>query len=166
MAFGQGYCHRQPFARCKTIAMGRPSDYTPETALEICARLAEGQSLRAICRDEAMPDARTVFRWLEADETFRQRYARAREAQADALADEIIDIADTPVMGVKTKTTEDGVETVEGDMIEHRRLQVDARKWTASKLRPKKYGERLSTELTGADGGPVIIKAMPLDEQL
>ena len=148
------------------MPQGRPSDYTLETALEICARLAEGQSLRAICRDETMPDARTVFRWLEVDEDFRQQYARAREAQADALADEIVDIADTPVLGKKTKTTADGVEVTEGDMIEHRRLQVDARKWTAAKLRPKKYGEKIDHSLTGRDGGPIIIQSTPVDEAL
>ena len=148
------------------MPQGRPSDYTLETALEICARLAEGQSLRAICRDETMPDARTVFRWLEVDEDFRQQYARAREAQADALADEIVDIADTPQLGKKTKTTTDGVEVTEGDMIEHRRLQVDARKWTAAKLRPKKYGERIDHSLTGRDGGPIIIQSTSVDEAL
>src|SRR5436853_6196862 len=106
------------------MPQGRPSDYTLETALEICARLADGQSLRAICRDEAMPDARTVFRWLEANESFRQQYARAREAQADALADEIVDIADTPQPGKKTKTiTGGGVEATEGDRTEQRGLQ-------------------------------------------
>lgn len=94
-------------------------------------------------------------------------YARAREDQADTLADQIIEIADTPMLGIKTKTDEEGnVETTQGDMIEHRRLQVDARKWIAAKLKPRKYGERLNTEHTGLDGGPIIIKAEPLDDVL
>lgn len=147
--------------------MGRPSDYTLEQATEICALLASGQPLVAICRSEETPDIRTVYRWLAVSEEFRQLYARAREDQADTLADQIIEIADTPMLGVKTKTDDEGnVETTEGDMIEHRRLQVDARKWIAAKLKPKKYGDKLSTELTGPDGGPIRILAAPLDEQL
>jgi hypothetical protein len=147
--------------------VGRPSDYTVDITTEICARLASGEPLIAICRDDGSPDVRTVYRWLAAHEDFRLMYARAREDQADTLADQIIDIADNPMRGVKTKTDEDGnVETTEGDMIEHRRLQVDARKWIAAKLKPRKYGDKLSTELTGADGGPVIVRALPLDDAL
>lgn len=134
--------------------MARPSDYTLEKAALICARLASGESLAAICRDDESPDVTTVYRWLAAHEEFRHLYARAREDQADTLADQIIDIADTPIIGVKTKTDGQGkVETTEGDMIEHRRLQVDARKWIAAKLRPRKYGEKL--ELAGDATAPV-----------
>lgn len=71
------------------------------------------------------------------------------------MAAEIIKIADTPVVGIKKKTNEKGeVETTEGDMIEHRRLQVDARKWAASKLAPKKYGDKLA--LGGDEAMPPI----------
>ena len=105
-----------------------------------------------------MPSVSTVYRWIQAHVEFRDNYTRAREDQADTLADEILDIANTPVVGVKTKTNEKGeVETTEGDMIEHRRLQVDARKWIAAKLKPKKYGDKQQTEVTGADGGPLQI---------
>lgn len=135
---------------------GRPSDYTQETAAKICERLTEGESLRSICRDEAMPSIASVFRWLGAHEIFREQYALARDAQADTLADEIIEIADTPLLGITTKTDEDGkIETTEGDMIAHRRLQVDARKWIAAKLKPKKYGDRIHQEVTGKDGAPI-----------
>lgn len=153
--------------RKSLIGVGRPSDYTAEIAAEICGLLASGQPLVAICRDEKTPDVRTVYRWLAAHEEFRLMYARAREDQADTLADQIIEIADTPMLGIKTKTDDEGnVETTEGDMIEHRRLRVDARKWIAAKLKPRKYGERLNTEHTGLDGGPIIIKAEPLDDVL
>ena len=144
--------------------MGRPSEYTNEMAESICDRLADGESLRSVCRDESMPSKSTVFRWLAQEspfrDAFRDQYALAREAQADSLADDIIDIADTPVLGVKTKTTAQGIETTEGDMIEHRRLQVDARKWVAAKLKPKKYGDRVDLTHANPDGSnfapPVI----------
>lgn len=136
---------------------GRISDYTQDIATLICERIVEGESLRSICKAEDMPAIRTVFQWLAKHEIFAQQYARAREAQADTLADEIIDIADTPMVGVTIKTDEEGkVETTEGDMIAHRRLQVDARKWIASKLKPKKYGDKLDLDHSGGVSISVI----------
>lgn len=129
---------------------GRPTDYSIKLVSTICDRISEGESLRSICRDAEMPNKCTVFNWLLKHKDFQDLYALAREAQADALADEIIYIADTPLLGTKTKTGADGdVETTEGDMIEHRRLQVDARKWVAAKLKPRKYGETRNVEVTG-----------------
>jgi hypothetical protein len=121
---------------------GRPSIFSDEIANEICARLIEGKSLRTICDDEEMPGLRTVMTWLSEKEKFRQQYTRAKEEQADVLAEEILYIADTPQVGIKTKTAGDKVEVQEGDMIEHRKLQVDARKWIAARLKPKKYGDK------------------------
>lgn len=130
--------------------IGRPSSYTEEIAETICERLAEGESLKRICDGDGMPRKATVFRWLETNESFRDRYARAREAQADALADEIVAIADTTEEGEETVEKGDGsIETRRGDMIQHRRLRVDARKWYASKLAPKKYGEKAEVEHKG-----------------
>lgn len=95
--------------------------------------------------------------WALADANgFYAQYAKARELGYLALGDEIIHIADTPVHGVKTKTNEKGEkETTEGDMIEHRRLQVDARKWYLSKMLPKVYGDKLETTIQGPGGGPI-----------
>jgi hypothetical protein len=138
--------------------MGRPSDYSQELADVICERIADGQSLRAICEEEEMPNKATVFRWLAANQEFSDQYARAREAQADSLFDEIITIADTTMVGEKTKTLPDGkVEVTTGDMIEHRRLRVESRKWMAGKLKPKKYGDKITQEHTGAEGGPLVV---------
>jgi hypothetical protein len=140
-----------------TGAIGRPSSYTPALADLICERLANGESLRAICTDAGMPAKSTVFKWLCENKAFSDQYARARETQADSLFDDILTIADTPVVGEKRKTLPDGkVEVSTGDMIEHRRLQVDARKWMAGKLAPKKYGEKITQEVTGADGAPLV----------
>lgn len=128
--------------------MGRPSTYDPEVALGICEELsATDRSLASICQADNMPEVRTVYRWLEADEAFRQQYARAKSLQADVLAAQVVDISNTPEEGVKTKTDKDGNLLVEtGDMVEHRRLKIDARKWYASKLAPKKYGDRLALD--------------------
>lgn len=144
---------------------GRPSCYTQALADEICRRLAEGESLRKICADEHTPSTTTVFKWLAEREDFPIQYARARENQAEFYAAQIIDIADTPILGVTTKISDGKAETTEGDMIQHRRLQVDARKWYASKLYPKKYGERSSHEVTGADGSPLTIEIVRFGEK-
>ena len=131
--------------------MGRPSEFTQAIADAICERIAEGESLRAICLDDDMPNKATVFRWLAADKAFSDQYARAREAQADALADEIVYIADTPQVGQTTVSKATGLEVTEADMIAHRRLQVDARKWMAGKLAPKKYGDKQEIDLNVTD---------------
>lgn len=137
---------------------GRPSSYTPEIAATICELLAAGKSLRAICRDAGMPDRSTVAKWATDDvEGFSSRYARARDIGLDVLAEEVLAIADTPVEGVRREESDDGYKETREDMLGHRRLQFDARRWYLSKLAPKKYGERTAMELTGADGGPVQI---------
>lgn len=138
---------------------GRPSDYTPEAADEICQRLADGESLRSICLGDGMPRQSTVFRWLAAREEFREQYVRAREAQAEYLADQIIEIADDSANDYEM--TEDGPR-VNHEIVARSRLRVDARKWVASKLKPKVYGDKVEHE----HGGKVSIFATALDESL
>lgn len=126
--------------------------YSQEIADAICARLAEGESLNAICQTEGMPAESTVRSWaLDDVEGFAAKYARAREIGYERLADEILRIADTPQPGTKTVSKATGIETTEGDMIEHRRLQVDARKWMLAKMLPKKYGDKVEQTIQGGD---------------
>jgi hypothetical protein len=134
---------------------GRPSSFTQEIADEICERLAEGESLRSVCRSDGMPVQATVFRWLSIDEAFLKQYARAREAQADRLADEILDIADDSSRD--TESTENG-DRPNSEWIARSRLRVDARKWLASKMAPKKYGDKVTQEITGEGGGALVVK--------
>ena len=139
--------------------MGRPSDFTPEIANEICERLIGGESLRDMCEDEHLPSARTVHRWIVANEGFRQQYAHAREAQADTLFDDILDIADdwrNDWMERRGRGDEDLGWKENGEAISRSRLRVDARKWMASKLAPKKYGDKLA--LTGGGEGDAPLK--------
>ena len=136
---------------------GRPSSYTPEIASEICLMLSEGKSLRSICRKASFPTESTVREWaLDNVNGFSAHYARAREIGYSRLAEEILTIADTPKLGKKIKKTDDGEETVIGDMVEHRKLQIDARKWMLSKMLPKVYGDKLSLE-GGGEGGALMV---------
>lgn len=136
--------------------MSRPSSFTQEQADAICVKLASGQSLRSICAEDDQPDQTTVYRWLRDNEAFRQQYARAREDQAETLFDQMVTIADTPLMGLKTVTKVTGVEMTEGDMIEHRRLQVETRKWVLGKMAPKKYGDRIDLNHGGQKDNPIM----------
>lgn len=137
---------------------GRPSTYSEATALEICDRLSSGRSLRSITQDEDMPVISTVFLWLSKHEEFSKQYARAREAQADAMLEEILVIADD---GTGDSWVDDeGVERVNQDVIGRSRLRVDARKWAMSKMAPRKYGDKL--ELSGDPDRPVAITKIAL----
>ena len=141
--------------------MGRPTDYTDELSDLICERLANGESMRSICRDDSMPAMTTMFRWLREKEDFRQQYEIAKDESADTLADESIDIADNQVEqpllvdGIPLEIDGKVVMIKDAVSVNHARLRIDTRKWYASKLKPKKYGDKIQQELTGADGGPV-----------
>ena len=120
--------------------MGRPSDYTEELGDSICSELADGKSMRTVCEPDSMPDKSTVFRWIRTIEEFRDQYTRAKEESADALTDEMLDIADDTELDY-TKTDDQGVK-LNAENIQRSRLKIETRKWLASKLKPKKYGDK------------------------
>jgi len=121
--------------RTPTRPKGRPSSYSSAAADYICSQLAGGKSLRTICSAGDVPNSSTVQRWLDDREDFRAQYARARLLQAHHYAEEVIDISDEPV----------------ADMVEAQRNRgrIDARKWYASKLAPKDYGDKVDLEHSG-----------------
>jgi len=129
--------------------VGRPTTYTMELALEICDLIADGTPLVKICEAVGMPDRSTVRKWRIENEQFSTMYAQAREEFADSLVDQILPLADESRLGVKTKNGPNGIEETTGDMVERTRLQLDSRKWLASKILPKKYGEKLDIEHKG-----------------
>lgn len=128
------------------------AEFSQELFDRICERIAEGESLRAICEDEDMPNKATVMRWLAADAALSDQYARAREAQADTLFEEILEIADDGTLDRKSAGKGDGSLAVDVDHIQRSRLRVEARKWMAGKLRPKVYGDKAVIEGPGENG--------------
>lgn len=142
--------------------IGRPTRYTRELGEEICALLMEGYSLRGICEREGMPALSAICLWLAKDAGFMEQYARAREVQAEVMADEILEIADDATNDYVERATKNGaVVLVDHDHINRSRLRVDARKWIAEKLLPKKYGVKKALEHsgpTGPDGKPLDMK--------
>lgn len=135
---------------------GRPSIYTPEIADAICLRLMGGESLRRICQDDGLPDRNTVLVWLRDDKDgFQAKYARAREIQAEMLADEMAEISDDGRNDWMEKLTADGQAvgwTENGESARRSALRVSTRQWIATKLLPKKYGNREHVEHSGTIG--------------
>lgn len=129
--------------------------------------IAEGGSLREVCGKPGLPSVTTFMRWLadERNENLRERYARARELQAEYMAEDILSIADeecTMVKADKHGTQDDdgqgNTEVVfDSTAVQRNRLRVDTRKWLLSKLAPKKYGDKVLNEHTGANGGAIKV---------
>lgn len=123
-------------------------------APQIIDLMQNGMSLNQACKGKDMPDPSTFLKWTYEDEKLSQQYARAREIRADRLADEILEIADDAY--------NDTIETEQGLMpnraaIERAKIRIDARKWSAGKMAPKKYGDKVTQEHTGEGGGAITI---------
>ena len=129
---------------------GRPSKYSDEMAEKICEKIANGRSLRSICAEDGMPTTSTVCKWLIDNKEFSEQYARAREKQADYFAEEIIEIADSA--------------EAESAAVAKAKLQIDARKWAASKIAPKKYGDKQEIDVKSSDGSMTPAVRLNADE--
>jgi len=127
--------------KSQLLAMARPSDFSEELADRICERLSNGESLRKICRADEMPHRSTVLRWVDVHPSFATKCARARELQGDYAHDEMMDIEDDVLAG---KVAPDVARVV-----------ISSKQWRASKLAPKKYGDKHETVLSGPNGGPI-----------
>lgn len=126
---------------------------TEENATRICELIAEGWTLRQIAREVGVETAGAITKWVRDDEDFRQRYARAKEAQADHFADELVEIADDGRNDwVEREMDGQTQRVVDHEHLQRSRLRVDARKWLMSKMAPKKYGDALAVEHKGTVG--------------
>lgn len=113
---------------------------------KVLTNMIEGMSLRKSCLASGTT-AQSFIRWCDDDKSLSERYAHAREAMIDKMADELLDIADTPA-----KTNENG--SIDNGAVQEKRLQIDTRKWVLSKIAPKKYGDKL--EVSGDSGSPLV----------
>lgn len=129
---------------------GRPSKYTPALARKICAMMATGRTLRSICREPGMPAESTVRNWaLEDVHGFFAQYAQARDIGLDAMADELMDIADDGSNDWMERHGQDAEGyALNGEHVTRSRLRVDTRKWYLAKLAPKRYSDRLQVDQT------------------
>ena len=123
---------------------------TQELCDEIIERIASGEPLRQICRDEHMPSFRVFYDWMRGDEDLSTRIARAREDGADAIADEILSIADDGSNDWMEKKNENGDIvgwSINGEHVQRSKLRVDARLKLLAKWHPKKYGDKIMTDV-------------------
>lgn len=141
--------------------MGRPDGWSQEKADKICEMISTShKSLRTICL-ELKISVTMVLKWLRTRPEFTTQYTRAKEEQADYLAEEMIEISDDGTNDYMTITKGDATYNVENKEVTNRsRLRVETRKWIASKLKPKKYGEKLDVTSDGKElkKEPTIIK--------
>lgn len=145
--------------------IGRPTGYSIELAETICERLAQGMSMRTVAKADDMPCAATIFSWLRLHPAFLEQYTRAKHEAADALVEEMVDIADDATNDWMETHDKDGDAIgwkLNGDHVQRSRLRIETRKWLASKLKPKKYGERL--ELAGNDDSPLRVVVQKFSE--
>ena len=128
--------------------MGRKDTYAQKIADEICERIAQGEPLRQICREEGMPGWVTVYEWLKKYDAFAEHFARARELGHDAIAEEALEIANTPLMGEEFEDDGEKVKVKRSDMLGHRKLQIETRLKLLAKWSPK-YADRTQHEHSG-----------------
>lgn len=128
------------------MTAGRPTKYTQELADEICEGITLGNSIRTVCKPEHMPAISTFYKWIRTNEQFAKQYARATEERTEAMAEDLLDIADNGANDYMD--TENGKTKYNGDAIKRARLRVDTRKWLMAKMKPKKYGDKLEVGST------------------
>ena len=133
--------------------MGRPSTFTQEIADEICERLAKGEPLAHICRDERMPAVRTVSDWKKAHEAFSADFARARDEGFDQIAADCLDIADDGTSD--TYMDNEGNERTDTEVIQRSKLRIETRLKLLAKWDPKRYGDKVDINHGGQDGNPI-----------
>jgi len=142
------------------MSVGRPRKYTPKLANKVCALLAEGMSMRKVAEQKGMPSKSSMFGWLAENDEFLDQYTRAKQEAADSLVEEMLEIADdeattdliiddVPVLDPETGKP---YKILTSAGVQHARLRVETRKWISSKLKPKKYGDKVEQTHVGADG--------------
>lgn len=129
---------------------------TDDILEQIFERVAKGESLNRICSEPDMPARKSFYEWVAEDETVLRRYEFAMLMRADTYAEETIEIADDSTFD--TRIDDEGREITNHEVINRSRLRVDARKWYASKLAPKKYGDRVVNEHQGGDPDKPILQ--------
>lgn len=135
-------------------SVGAPTIKMPKLLDQICEGIALGKSARMMCIEVGVSQ-RVLWQWLSTDEEFLQQYENAKARSADVHFEAIIDIADDVTNDLTV--TEDGREVTNHEAIARSRLRVDARKWVAARLSPKKYGDRTTTAIEGGDPDKPIL---------
>lgn len=115
---------------------GRPTSYTKRIAAKLCSQISTGMSLRKVCKSKKMPSTASVYIWFSKHPEFIEQYARAKVDSADADQDRLDEIAEGTLEGRYDPKAA--------------RVAADIIKWSASKKKPKKYGDRTTLSHEGS----------------
>lgn len=140
--------------------MAGKTTYSQDTVDKICEAIALGSSLRTVLKQDGMPAMPTVFKWMRENEIFSKQYARACEERTEAMAEDLLDIADdghNDWMEVYDKKDNAIGWRINGEAVTRSKLRADTRKWIMARMKPKKYGDKL--DLSSSDGSmtPTVI---------
>ncbi|QKS60883.1 hypothetical protein [Cupriavidus gilardii] len=130
----------------------------------VCERIAGGDSVRKICSDPDMPDRRLINRWIGTDPDLQSQYRAACVARTFHHLEEIIEIADDGLNDTYIDP-ETGEKKTDHDVIARSRLRIDARKWVMARMNRVDFGDRVTQEHVGKDGGPIEQKTTVVDER-
>jgi hypothetical protein len=133
----------------KPLKAGAPEAQPAAWLDNLCAWLSEGKPMREFCRQPGRPSNRTIYDKMLADPEVASRVAGARDVGYDMMAEECLDIANTQLLGRRTKRSDDGFEIVEEDVLGHRKLQIETRLKLLACWNPKKYGNKQEVEHKG-----------------
>lgn len=129
--------------------IGRPSDYTQDLADKICEYIGNGSSMRSICLLESMPEMQTIWRWLREKPSFSEQYNKATVERAEAHNESLLDFGDAAI-----ELAQEVDPKASGAVVQAYKLKADNLKWSMSKMKPKKYGDKLDVT-TGGEKLPI-----------
>lgn len=124
--------------------VGRPTKYTQVLADEICERISLGASMRSVCRDDAMPEMQTIWRWLREKKVFSERYASATAERTESQQEDLIEMGDEAIEKAQVVDSK-----ASNAVVSAYKLKADNLKWSMSKMKPKKYGDKLDLTSDG-----------------
>ncbi len=141
----------------------QPFERVEEIKYDLCNWVSHGKTLADFCRQDGVPKPATLYKWMEQDEVFSREFAHARKTGYDMIAMDMLRIADTPVDEYIREMTEESStngsmtreKITKKDATQHRKMQIDTRKWLLGKWDPKRYGDVLKAQVTGKDDGPI-----------
>ena len=141
---------------------------TPEVIERLLGGIADGKTLRALCREDGMPNWRTVYDWIEADADLAARFERAREIGFDAIAEDVFDIADDGTNDWVERERKDGTPDIvlNSEHVQRSKLRIETRMKLLAKWHPKKYGDKQDVNIGNKEGETLKVETKPVDPMI
>lgn len=131
----------------KSVKPRRPTVLTNRLRASMLANISSGMSVRKMCENRKFPTREMFYKWLREDDSFVNEYEIAVQSRADAIAEEILEIADDDSNDYKiNELSEDDKLKIDQIKLARDKVKIDARKWIAAKMAPKKYGNNIKVD--------------------